>query len=364
MSTEGSNRIQELEAKVAELSALVEQPKVSSRRGMLKLAAGAAAGAVAATAVGTGNTAAAATGDPVRAGQSTTADAGDLTLLVGVFEALGSSSPTNAGIASTSGTIVGHDTSTDASRLRGGVVGLAGPFLLTASNQPGYGVVGRNFAGGATGGGGVYGLSDATTAGVGAGLRARSVAGPTILLDPVLAGVPTTGTWARGSLLADTSGRLWYCTVGGTPGTWVDLAAPFPTIPTFHALTPFRAYDSREPQPSAGALSLGGTRTISIKDKRAVAGGAVVTADLVPAGATAVTANVTVVDTVQSGFLTVNPGGVTEINAATVNWSATGQILNNGVNLTISATREVTVIAGGAPGSSTHFVIDITGYFG
>ena len=96
----------------------------------------------------------------------------------------------------------------------------------------------------------------------------------------------------------------------------------------------------------------------------AAASGAVVTADVIPAGATAITANVTVVNTVQSGFLTVNPGGTTDINAATVNWFASGQILNNGVTLTISATRQVTVIAGGTDASSTHFVIDVTGYFG
>jgi hypothetical protein len=81
--------------------------------------------------------------------------------------------------------------------------------------------------------------------------------------------------------------------VGGTPGTWVDLAAPFPAIPTFHPLTPFRAYDSREPQPNPptpGPLTMGNNRTISIKDARAVAGGAVTTANVVPANATAITA--------------------------------------------------------------------------
>jgi hypothetical protein len=111
-------------------------------------------------------------------------------------------------------------------------------------------------------------------------------------------------------------------------------------------------------------MATGQSRTISVRDRRAILGGVVVLADAVPAGTLAVTANVTVVDTVLSGYLTVNPGGDTAINSATVNWSATDQILNNGVNVTINpATREITVIAGGISGSSTHFVIDITGYF-
>ena len=42
-----------------------------------------------------------------------------------------------------------------------------------------------------------------------------------------------------------------------------------------------------------------------------------------------------------------------------INWSATGQILNNGLNLTLNALREITVICGG--GGSTDFVIDVSG---
>jgi hypothetical protein len=82
-----------------------------------------------------------------------------------------------------------------------------------------------------------------------------------------------------------------------------------------------------------------------------------------PVGATAVTANVTVVNTVVSGFLAVNPGGDTVVKAATINWSAAGQVLNNGVNLTLDGSRQVTVIAGGLPGAQTDFVIDLTGYY-
>lgn len=158
------------------------------------------------------------------------------------------------------------------------------------------------------------------------------------------------------------NGDLWLCVVAGTPGRWRKIGG-VATAGAFHAVTPGRVYDSRVALPTPGALSMGGTRLLSVADRRDLVSGAVATANFVPAGATAISCNVTVVDTVLSGFLTINPGGTATINAATVNWSASGQILNNGVMLTLNATREITVIAGGIGGSSTHFVIDVNGYF-
>jgi hypothetical protein len=64
---------------------------------------------------------------------------------------------------------------------------------------------------------------------------------------------------------------------------------------------------------------------------------------------------------VAEGYLTVNPGGVTAVNASTINWGETGETIANGVILTLDNVRRITVIAGG-PGS-TDFLIDITGYW-
>jgi len=107
-------------------------------------------------------------------------------------------------------------------------------------------------------------------------------------------------------------------------------------------------------------LSSGGTRTISVKDTRAVNGGAVVTANAIPAGATAVAANITIVTTAGAGFLAVNPGGTTAITASSINWSAGGQVIANGISLTLNANRELTVVC---DGGSTHFIVDINGYY-
>ena len=151
---------------------------------------------------------------------------------------------------------------------------------------------------------------------------------------------------------------IWYSPASGV---YRKLAGTG-TAGAFHALSPARLYDSRAAAPSVGSIATGGTRTLSMADKRDLTTGNVTTANYVPAGATAITCNVTVVNTAGSGFLTVNPGGTTEVNAATINWFGAGQILNNGVTVTLNAAREVTVICGGS-GASADFVIDVTGYF-
>ena len=64
-----------------------------------------------------------------------------------------------------------------------------------------------------------------------------------------------------------------------------------------------------------------------------------------------------------AGFLTVNPGSIGTIAAATINWSSSGLILNNGVALTLGGDRQVTIVPGGSVGSGTDVIIDVTGYF-
>jgi hypothetical protein len=359
-------RVQELEARVDELTALVRTPEAASacppaptdaaprasRRHVLKLAGAAAVGATAAALAREGS-AAALDGDAVTVGEtrSTTPTEDGSTVVVYTNPAaptvpgatLGSTAPANLFLVRDEPAVAGTvdpSASAHAAAVAGYSYRTVPNGVYGLSRTTGAGVVGEAGGGASSG---VHGVASS-----GAGLRARSESGPTVQLEPVLAEMPATGTWARGAVVADTAGRLWYNTTGGTPGTWVNLAQ------SYRAVTPFRVYDSREPLPLPGRIATGQSRTISVRDRRAILGGVVVLADAVPAGTLAVTANVTVVDTVLSGYLTVNPGGDTAINSATVNWSATDQILNNGVNVTINpATREITVIAGGISGSST-----------
>jgi len=157
-------------------------------------------------------------------------------------------------------------------------------------------------------------------------------------------------------------GDLWFCVVAGTPGAWRKITGPG-VAGGFHPLTPGRVYDSRQATPANGPISAGQNRTISVADRRdaLLSTGAVVQADFVPAGATAVAANVTITNTLGSGYLVFNPGGNTTVGASTINWKADNQDIANGVILTLDATRQLTVVAGG--GGSTDFIVDITGYY-
>ncbi len=215
-----------------------------------------------------------------------------------------------------------------------------GMYGFTANT--GYGVVGSG--GGTTSIGGLF----------------RGTKSNLQLLAEGAAGQARIDAHTKGELLCDGNGDLWYCTTDGTPGVWRKLSGPA-SSGAFHAITPSRVYDSRAAAPAPGALTNNANRLISVADKRNLTTGAVTTADIVPPRATAIACNLTVVNTVGSGFLLLNPGGDTTVGAAMVNWSATGQILNNGVLATLNGTRQLTVICGG--GGSTDFVLDVTGYF-
>jgi len=180
-------------------------------------------------------------------------------------------------------------------------------------------------------------------------------------LDVMTAPVPTrTTAHEAGEIEADSNLDLWLCVEDGTPGKWRKIVGRG-SAGAFHAITPARVYDSRQALPTPGILNTGQNRTISVKDSRNVSGGAVAAANTVPVGATAVAAIVTVVGTVGAGYLSVNPGGITAVTASTVNWFGSGQVLANGVSLTLNTNRELTIVCNG--GGSAHFIIDISGYY-
>ncbi|MGB8861884.1 MAG: hypothetical protein WCC60_21695, partial [Ilumatobacteraceae bacterium] len=164
-----------------------------------------------------------------------------------------------------------------------------------------------------------------------------------------------------GEIDADTNKDLWMCVEAGTPGKWRKITG-LTAAGSFHAITPTRVYDSRQPQPSPGPLSNGQNRTITVKDARTVNGGAITITNAIPTGATAVAANITITATTGTGFLAINPGGNTTVTASTINWFGPDQTIANGVTLTLNTNRELTAICDGG-GGSTHFIIDITGYY-
>lgn len=169
-----------------------------------------------------------------------------------------------------------------------------------------------------------------------------------------------TDAHSTGELVADGLGNLWFCVGAGSPGTWRKIAGPA-SAGTFHPLTPGRVYDSRVAQPLPGALNGGSSKTISVANRRNTSTGAVVEANFVPAGASAVFCNVTVIGLTNSGYLTVNPGGVLTVGASTVHWAAPGNVVDNGIAAKLNGNRQLTIVASG--GGSTHFLIDVMGYY-
>ena len=184
-----------------------------------------------------------------------------------------------------------------------------------------------------------------------------------IYIEPQGAAPPSRSDgYNAGDLHVDSSGALWFCVTTGTGAAakWRQLASTT-SAGSFHAVTPGRVYDSRlSTYPQHGALSSSQNRTLSVANSYDL-NGALATTNFVPAGATAVFANIVVVETISSGWLAVNPGGDTTPHAATINWSQSGQILANGISFTLNTNREITVI-NGSPGT-TQFIIDITGYW-
>lgn len=178
--------------------------------------------------------------------------------------------------------------------------------------------------------------------------------------------LPTTGDHFAGELLskgdAVSAAALYFCTNRSVPGTWRTLAHPNAAGSLF-AITPTRVYDSRRPNPAGltGLISNGQNRTISVADGRDT-NGDVVSPNIVPVGATAIAYNLTVVITSGAGNLTVNPGGITTASAASINWNTAGAVVGNASTVGISAAREITVLCGGAS-SSTHFIVDVVGYY-
>lgn len=172
-------------------------------------------------------------------------------------------------------------------------------------------------------------------------------------------GVGGTGAGRAGELASNGAGELWYCYETGI-GKWVRLAAPS-SAGSYNPVTPFRAYDSRRALPAQGRLGIGAQRVISVADSRDASTGSVIASDAVPARATAVTYNLTVVNTAGRGFLSVAEGDAASTQASTINWASDGQVIANAGTVKLDASRQIKVFNGS--GGSTNFLIDVTGFY-
>jgi hypothetical protein len=132
-----------------------------------------------------------------------------------------------------------------------------------------------------------------------------------------------------------------------------------PEASFFRPITPGRLYDSRVNTPVSeaifgreGPISTGTVRTIKATEQLNV-----------PAQATAIMANITVVNAQGGGNLRAFPANLNDVNTATVNWynSSTGpgpRVVANFIILSLDSTGSFKVAVTG----TTDFIVDVTGY--
>src|SRR5664280_2412347 len=125
-----------------------------------------------------------------------------------------------------------------------------------------------------------------------------------------------------------------------------------PTGSTYHALTPpVRILDTRSGVGLSGKLAANTPGTFQV------------TGGTIPAGATAVTGNLTVVSPSDAWAIYLGPDPIAHPGTSTINFTK-GQITGNGLTVALNpgvGTLSATYMAN--PGNTTDLVFDVTGYF-
>ena len=86
----------------------------------------------------------------------------------------------------------------------------------------------------------------------------------------------------------------------------------------------------------------------------------------IPSTAVAVTFNLTVTETIGSGYLGAFPADALWPGNSTVNWTGSGATVANGGTVALGcldSCGQMSVFMGGTEGASTNYIIDITGYY-
>lgn len=333
----------------SEVETVETSPPTGSRRNLLKLAAGAAAGGAVVAASGVTGRVAAADGDPVNAGETTSTTAGNRNDTALVYS-------NTANGPETTGLLGPGPANIFLARDKTGPMEIIGQQLSSypaavagyARNVVDHGVFGYSSTGAGVG---IVGFGgDAAT-----GLLARGGRANVELYNDGDAPTARTDAHSRGEIIADDDGVLWYCTAAGTPGAWQRLGAAG-TAGAVTLIAPARVYDSRSGQePLAvfkGRLDPGDNRAVDCT----------VNSSGVPADATGVILNLTAAAPASTGNLAVYPDGTPAPATSTLNYRP-------GVNIANSTTSgcgpgaKIRVQCGPTGAGGTDFVVDIVGYY-
>lgn len=309
---------------------VVELAPDTSRRGFLKLAGFAAAGAAAVVA-GSAQPAAATDNSAINQAQVNTG-----------------SLPTTVTNTGASGSAI--------SALKGiGPQESVGLYGISNGPPPVGGVYPQSFAvgvlGDSDGGYGVYGSSSRGYGLYSGGNGRIGMAPMGVAFD---ANGPSTGSYSTGDIVKNANGDTFSCVVAGPSPTakFRKLAGPS-TAGALHVLPrPVRVYDSRA---SGGPITSGVTRTVSLLS--GTAGGS--PASAVPAGAAAALFALGVVGTSgPNGWLSAFAAGTAYPGTASLNWFGAAQILNTTTWSSVDGSANVNIYCFG----STDFVVDVIGY--
>jgi hypothetical protein len=120
---------------------------------------------------------------------------------------------------------------------------------------------------------------------------------------------------------------------------------------TYSTLPPVRVLDSRI------GTGLTGTFKTDIPRKLQITG-----ASGVPADATAITGNLTVVGQTKAGYLSITKTSVANPTTSTLNFPV-GDTRANGVSVPLNGTGALWIVYKAAAGGTTHVILDVTGYY-
>ena len=159
----------------------------------------------------------------------------------------------------------------------------------------------------------------------------------------------TLGSISVGPVPHFVSPTLWQNRV--FVGTMAGITSVSLATSTYHSLSPVRLLDTRTGNGLPGRLVANTPGTFQVAGR----GG-------VPAGASAVTGNVTVVNPSHSWAVYLGPDPVARPTTSTVNFAA-GQVAGNGVTVALGATGTLSATFMSTAGQTTDLVFDVTGYF-
>ncbi len=149
-------------------------------------------------------------------------------------------------------------------------------------------------------------------------------------------------------------GAVYKAASGTTTDFLFDVTGYFlaaDTAATYEPTGPVRLLDTRAGNGLSGKFRSGAPRTWQIAGR----GG-------IPAGATAITGNVTVVGQTGAGFVSLGPVASASPTTSTLNFPP-GDTRANGFTAKLAGNGKLAAVFIGGAGATTHLIVDVTGYY-